>query len=234
MHTKSPITLIKGLMIAACCLALSGCAAIGTAISHANLETQTLMSHSIFLTPVSDTKANATPGILLMITNTTDHPDFDIKTMMDEKLREKGYKLVNNPSQAQYILQINILQVGRSSETAAKEMMNNGYGGSLEGVAAGSAIAMATGGGLVVGGIAGGVADTVASNIVKDVTYSVISDVKLTQKLPAPKDGSAKQSVYKTRVLSTANQVNLKFATAMPKLEQGLADSLSGLFFERN
>jgi hypothetical protein len=35
---------------------------------------------------------------------------------------------------------------------------------------------------------------------------------------------------YRTRVVSTANKVNLEYEEAAPALTQGLAKSLSGLF----
>lgn len=48
---------------------LTACAAIGTAVSHRHLETQTLMSHSIFL-PAGETRQNKT--IFIEVHNTTD------------------------------------------------------------------------------------------------------------------------------------------------------------------
>ncbi|WP_422491663.1 complement resistance protein TraT, partial [Endozoicomonas sp. ALE010] len=34
---------------------------------------------------------------------------------------------------------------------------------------------------------------------------------------------------YQTRVVSTANKVNLKFEEALPELKKGLSNSISGL-----
>jgi hypothetical protein len=208
---------------------LSGCAAVGTAVSHHNLETQTLMSSSMFINPKM---LNQPSTIFLMLTNTTDHPDFTISKKLKEKIRLKGYQVVTNLSQASYILQVNVLQVGMQSETAAKEMMGAGYGGSLEGVVTGVAIAGAAGAataGVVAGGIVGGVATSAADNFVKDVNYSVISDVQLIQIMP-----NGKYNIMKTRILSTANKVNLDFKEAMPILELGLSSSISGLFISKN
>jgi len=214
----------KVMLAVSACSAMVACAAIGTAVSHANLETQTLMSNTIFLSPEAN---QVKPTVFMMITNTTDRPDFKIKPLIISNLRKKGYQIVSNASDASYLLQVNILQVGINSETAAKEMMGTGYGGTLEGVTSGTAIAAASGGSLVVGGIAGGVATSITDNLVKDVTYSVISDVKLVQRV------NSKDVVNKTRVLSLAQQVNLKFKKAMPKLELDLSNSLSGLFIDR-
>lgn len=208
---------------------LSGCATVGTEVSHHQLETQTLMSSSMFVDPEM---VNQPSTVFLMLTNTTDHPDFYISKKLKEKIRSKGYQIVTNLSKASYILQVNILQVGMSSETAAKEMMGSGYGGSLEGLASGGALAYVAGAampGVVVGGIVGGVAGSALDNYVKDVNYSVISDAKLTQVMP-----TGKPIVTRTRILSTANKVNLDFNEAMPVLEDELSSSISGLFIQKN
>ncbi|MBK2125180.1 complement resistance protein TraT, partial [Fangia hongkongensis] len=188
-----------------------------------NLETQTLMSNSIFLSPES---VNLKPTIFVMLTNTTDHPDFTIKSQLFNALQAKGYTVVTHPQNASFILQINILQVGQKSKTAAQEMMSEGYGGTLEGIVSGVAIASTAGANVVAGGIAGGVATSVTDNFVKNVTYTVISDIKLSQKF------TNKTIVDKTRILSTANQVNLEFDHAKPILTTGLSDAISGLFID--
>ncbi len=41
---------------------------------------------------------------------------------------------------------------------------------------------------------------------------------------------STHRKTWQTRVMSTADQVNLDFADAMPALEKGLTTSISGLF----
>ena len=205
-------------------LTLSGCAAIGTEVAHRNLEAQTEMSHTIFLTPV--TKHDR--SIYLQAENTTGKPSFSIKSRLASDLHLKGYTIYNKPKdlrKAYYLLQTNLLRVGRISETAAKEMMGFGYGGTLAGAAAGANIGAAATesiGGSVAGGLIGGVADTIADNMVKDVTYSGIVDVKITVQ-------STNKS-YRTRIATSANKVNLHFKEAEPKLENELASSISGLF----
>ena len=182
------------------------------------------MSNSVFLSPES---VDLKPTIFVMLTNTTDHPDFSIKNALLKRLESKGYTIVNHPQQASFILQVNILQVGQKSKTAAQEMMSEGYGGALEGVVSGVAIAATGGANVVVGGVAGGVATSVTDNFVKDVTYTVISDIKLSQKF---KDNTITD---KTRILSMANRVNLAFDSAKPLLVTGLSDAISGLFIQQ-
>lgn len=203
---------------------LSGCAAIGTAISHRNLETQTLMSKSIFMDPVNSA---ADKTIFVQVHNTTDKPSFEIKPGLVDALQSKGYRVEAHPARAHYVLQVNLLQVGKSSKTAAKEMMANGYGGTIEGAATGiaiGAVAGGDGGSMLAGGLIGGLVSTIADNAVKDVNYSGIVDVKITVR------SKPRTKIYKTRIMSTANKVNLDFPVAQPKLEMGLVDSISGIF----
>jgi hypothetical protein len=101
-------------------------------------------------------------------------------------------------------------------------MMESGYGGALEGAVSGGAIAFAAGAGNpITGGLIGGVATTVADNAIQDVTYSGIVDIRLT--LHGCKE------VYKTRILTMANRVGLRFETAKPEIERGLINSISGI-----
>jgi len=209
----------KWLLIAGFLGVLAGCAAIGTAVSHSDLQTQTLMSDSIFL-PANATRVHKT--VFVEVHNTTDKQSLSIEPGLKASLRNKGFAVVNNPSQAYFVLQVNMLQMGRNSETAAKEMMGAGYGGALEGVVAGGAIASIASANVAAGGLVGGVATSVADNMVQNVTYSGIVDLQLTLN-----DG--KKQVYKTRILTIANRVNLKFDEAAPSIERGLIGAISGI-----
>lgn len=211
------------LSVVSCGLLLSGCAAIGTAIKHRDLRTQTLMSKSVFLDPVP----NRQKTVFVQVHNTTDKPSFNFKPQLVSDLLAKGYRVKQDPSTAHYVLQVNILRVGRSSKTAASEMTGTGYGGALEGAAAGATTMAIAGNHVLAGGLVGAVAGTVADNLVTDVNFSGVVDVKITEKRPAAKGA---HKVYKTRIATTADKVNLAFKQAEPKLETGLAHSISGIF----
>ncbi|RME32353.1 MAG: complement resistance protein TraT, partial [Gammaproteobacteria bacterium] len=118
--------LLLALMVAAA-VALSGCAATGVAISKRNLDVQTKMTDSIFLDP-------PVPGhqkVLVQIRNTSDKPDFTIQSEIEQALRQRGWTITRNPEEADYMLQANILQVGKADKTAAEQMFVSGYGGPL-------------------------------------------------------------------------------------------------------
>lgn len=107
-----------------------------------------------------------------------------------------------------------------------------------------------------IGGLAGvaafGLVDTVASAAVKDVTFMAVTDVEIAERAEAgvivrqDNQQDAKQGVggamrqtstkvsnmnkYRTRVVSTANKVNLQYEEAANDLTNGLTRSISGLF----
>ena len=237
-----------GAMLAASIL-LTGCAATQTALSHHDLSVQTKMTDSIFLDPVPPNEHT----IFVQVRNTTDQPQFTIEGDLRDALVAKGYTVVADPSAAHYLLQVNVLSVGKANPSAAQKSFLGGYGSAIAGAAAGAAIGVVGGGSAgagLAGGLLGGAASLLADSLVKDVTYAVITDVQISEKSGAAvsetseshvKQGrtatkqqfvseSTHRKTWQTRVMSTADQVNLDFADAMPALEKGLTTSISGLF----
>jgi len=198
---------------------VSGCAATHVAISKRELDVQTKMSSTIFLDPVPKDKQT----IYLQVRNTSDRPDVRIEDSIRAGIQSRGYKIVSDANRAHYMLQINILQVGKIDPAAAERAFTAGYGGAMTGILVGAA-AGGSGRDAAAGGVIGGIIETVSGAFVKDVTYSIITDLQISER----HGGNWKR--FQTRVLSTANKVNLEFAEAQPSLEKGLVASLSGLF----
>ncbi|MCP3679765.1 MAG: conjugal transfer protein TraT [Gammaproteobacteria bacterium] len=232
-------------------LALPGCAAIGTAVSHHDLKVHTKMSNTIFLQP----QPNARKTVYVSVHNTSDQQLANIQPLLMQALQAKGYHVVPDVAQASYILQVNVLQIGQVSRTAAQQMGMGSFGSALSGGAVGAvtgAVVTNEAGGALIGGLVGGVATTVADNMVKDVLYTMVTDVQIQQRLARGvtarshtvshiQQGTSTSEVvhlskasdfvaYRTRVMSTADKVNLKFDQAKPLLEQQLAHTLVGLF----
>ncbi len=250
-------TMEKRLILAGVTLSLmllSGCAAVHTSIAKKDLDVQTKMSDTIFLDPVGPNKR----VIYLEIRNTSDKDNFDILNPIRNALQSRGYIISNDPDNAHYWLRASVLSVGKASPTAAETALGGGYGGALTGAAIGAATGGALGGwsGAGIGGLAGaaafGIAEVVADAAVKDVTYMVVTDIEIAEKAKqgvvvrqdSQQDakqgigGSRRQSSsevsdrkkYRTRVVSTANKVNLEYEEAAPQLTSGLVRSISGLF----
>ena len=227
-------------------LYMSGCGAATTAIEKRNLEVQTKMSDSIFLEPVSPEKQ----VVYVRVRNTTDK-DIEVEQQIKDAFTSRGFKVVNNPDEAYFMIQANVLQIGKTDGTEKDSALKSGFGGGL----LGAGVSMATGGsgnnigiGAAVGALVGVIADT----MVKDIYYSMITDVEIRQRpalneqITQYEDNYSKQGttsslsqevstnsvqwkIYRTRVVSTANQVNLEFPEAQNELTKGLSRSLSGL-----
>ncbi|MCL6609553.1 MAG: complement resistance protein TraT [Geminicoccaceae bacterium] len=244
----------KALLVLAL-FALTGCAATYTAVAKRNLDVQTKMTDTIFLDPV----APAERTVFVEVKNTSDKPDLDLAGPIRERIASRGYQVVDDPRRARYILQANVLQAGRTSETAAEQMYGRGYGAPITGAAvggtAGYVIGKAAPGNAAVwglgGAVVGGLAETVAGAAVQDVTYSIITDIQIQERAPGEvvsetRRGTVRQGRsgeiaqtssrttdmrrHTTRVMSMANKVNLEWAEAAPQLVDGLTRVVAGIF----
>jgi hypothetical protein len=167
--------------------ALSGCAATVTALKYKDLEVQTKMSETIFLEPVPMEKRT----VWLDVKNTSDQ-DIDLSSLAG-LIATRGYRVVGNPDQANYWLQINILSVGKASLAAIDQCIRAGYGGPLIGMAAGAGLGaivsnrpLAPLAGAGVGGLIGAAVETIADSLVKAVTYGVITDIQISERSVTP------------------------------------------------
>ncbi len=233
-------------------LLLSACAATHTAIHKRNLDVQTKMSATIFLDPVPADHLT----LFLQIKNTSDKAGLDLGPVIRQNIENKGYKVVDKLEQAHYLLQVNVLQVGRCDLREVQHALGQGFGsvlgGTLAGAAVGSVASKHSGKGAVVGGLVGAAVTTVADAMVQDVVYSVVSDVQISERVGYSTEvkqktrSKLKQGIngmqemvstekvnwkrYQTRIISTANKVNLKFEKAAPELVAGLSRAITGLF----
>jgi Enterobacterial TraT complement resistance protein len=215
-------TTTKSITLGALALALSACAATETMLEHGSLEVSTQQSKTLFLDPVADSEK-----IIYVSIRNTSSEKLKIEPAIKESLKAKGYKLVTNPGQAHYLLQANILNIGKMSEAASHKALYDGYGGTLVSVGAGAGIgALATKSttGAALGAMSGGLLNMAANSLVKDVNYTMITDIKVTEQIKGHKES------WQTRVVSTAEKVNLKFKDAQRPLEEGLVQTISGIF----
>jgi hypothetical protein len=229
---------------------LSACGAVHTSISKRNLDVQPKMSDTIFLDPVGPDKKI----IYVEVRNTSDKDNFDVEEPIKEALKKRGYRVTDNPDEAYYRLQANVLSVAKTTPEEAQRILASGYGDALGGAAAGAAAGVVTGGasGGVAGGILGMLGAVAADAYVQDVLFLAVTDVQLVEKAPEGvivRSDSAqnlaqgmagtqnqtysevgKFKKYRTRVVSTANKANLEYIEAAEPLTKGMAKSLSGLF----
>ncbi|MBW2646195.1 MAG: complement resistance protein TraT [Deltaproteobacteria bacterium] len=229
---------------------LSGCAAMTTAIEHRELEVRSKMSDTIFLDPVKPELKT----VFLQIKNTSDK-DIDIKSVISSEIISKGYRIESDPDKAHYLLQANVLFVGKAKPVDLQQALAGGYGGlvgGLVGAGMGHSMSRSPSGYLVGGGIgalAGGLTEHVANALVKNVVFSIVTDVQLSERTKAVVEqeigsdlsqGSQtkiKQVVkttenfkrFRTRVVSEANKVNLDFEEALPRLQVSIGKAIAGI-----
>ncbi|MGL4687631.1 MAG: complement resistance protein TraT [Fusobacteriaceae bacterium] len=234
----------KILAIMVLCLAVfTGCSSLTTVIKKRNLETQTKLSQTIWLNPENI----GTKSVFVQIKNTSTN-NIAIENEIKNILIEKGYKITPLPNEANYWLQVNILKLSkmnlRESEAALSGLAGAGIGATLGAYNTGSAN---TAIGL---GIVGGAIGVVSDALIEDIYYTMITDVLVSEKtmnlvqrsqINASTQGTrgvdttvsnskSDMNKYQTRVVSTANQVNLKFDGAVPSLKAELVKAISNIF----
>lgn len=244
----------KYLILAFSLATLAGCAATQVALSKKDLDVQTRTSASIFVDPVPAAKRTIYLDIRsgVMEFNRNAFTQF-VKDQFANG--GSGYRVVDNPDEAQFVMLAYVLNLEKSSPTAAEAALNGGYMGGA--VASGAAVgAIANNShrwrGAAVGGIAGGAAEFVAGSLVKDVTYMLVCDIQVSEQTKhgaivrtdtqidtkVSDSGSSRQTVsevsnrkeYKTRIVTTANKVNLKLEDAQDLMFQKTAFALAGFF----
>jgi len=238
-------------LVALMLVSFSGCSAMQTAIKKRNLDVQTKMSETIFLDPVSPSERI----IYFDVRNTSDK-EMHIKQAIRNAFVAKGYKITDDPKKAKYMLQANILKVGKTDLREAKNLLGSGFGSALTGAAAGAATSYALGGGgrtSMAVGLAGAALGFVGDALVEDTVYVMVTDLQIrerplegevitqtqqaslaqgssTQVQQHIQGGKVKWKTYRTRIISTAEKMNLKFDEARPVLEKALVRSISGVF----
>ncbi|KAF3981868.1 MAG: hypothetical protein HFP81_03710 [Methylococcales symbiont of Hymedesmia sp. n. MRB-2018] len=224
---------------------LNGCA-LQTIVKKRNLDVQTKMSETIFLDPVAIKDQIA----YVRVRNTTDK-DINIEDIIKNTLAKQNFVLTQDPAKANFIIQANLLQIGKSDQRSAASALTGGFGGAVAGAVIGNAIGLGSSGPLIAAGLIGAVAGIVGDALVEDTYFTMITDIEVRQRAlngeivqqvdnlnsKLGTSGNSKQIVesktswrkYRTRIVSVANQVNLKFEEAKSSLTKGLIRSISGI-----
>ena len=231
---------------------VGGCSAPHTMIKKRNLDVQTQMSETIFLEPVSPSKRI----VFIDIRNTSDK-DLPIQQLIHDRIIANGFTITDDPEQANYMLQANILRIEKSDLRSASSMLDAGFGGAILGSTIsqmGSYTSRREASrehakGMLIGATVALITDA----LVDDVLYTMVTDLRVrerplnsetvtqteksrlnqgtstTQKQRVT-SGHANWKTYQSRIVSTANQVNLEFETARDALMDGLVRSIGGIF----
>lgn len=234
---------------------LGGCAATEVAISKRDLDVQARTSTAVFVDPVAREKRtiylDVKSGVM----------EFDrrsFKTFTKEQFtqfNDNGYRLVDDPEQAQFVMTAYVLNLEKASPTAAEAALRQGYMGGA--IAAGAVVGGVTDTanryrGAGIGGVVGGTAEVITGAFVKDVTYMLVCDVQIQEKVrdgvivrkdtkvdaKVSDSGTSQQRVseasdrkeYRTRIVTTGNKANLKLEEAQDLMFKKTAYAMSGFF----
>ena len=212
---------------------LTGCQATHTAISKRNIVTKTHMSHTIFVEPSSMSPRN----VFVKVNNNSGTVDKHLSNLIKESLTAGSNILISsNPSNSDYLIQVNLIQYGISLPDIAQKSLKSGYGSAIEGVWLGNKIAKSKNNKSSFTSLIGASIATVANAIVEENMYTIVADVQISQLLD--EDSGAKGNIkaklkqgkntietisynnkpkwikYQTRVVSSVSKVNLSFDTA--------------------
>lgn len=238
--------MLKKLIMLSLTLGLVACASTTTKITKKDLLVQTRMEHSIFLDPVAPEEQI----IYVKVRNTSGTKDFDLDAAIKQKMIGMGFKLTNNPNEANFMLQANVknyVEKRLASDGATETLIGSVIGGVL-----GSTIG--DGGGQTIattaGAVAGGYAGSVMSAKTLDITFTATVDIQVAEKsgnkisynhsqnyqqgstsrVRANYDDKSDWKKYQTTLVSKANKVNLTADEATAAITQDIASSLAGMF----
>ena len=233
----------KSIIFLGLLLTMVSCSTMHTIISKRNLDVQTKMSDTIWLEPAAANQKT----VFVKVSNTSGK-NLNIEQKIINVLSAKGYRIVNDPAEAKYWLQANILKVDKVNLDS-----DNGFSDAVLGAGIGGVLGAQRSGGAYTAigwGLAGAAIGTLADALVDDTAYAMVTDILITEKtgrnvqtttrnsvkqgnsgsMTSTSNGSSNMEKYSTRVLSTANQVNLNFNSAIPILEDELGKVVGGIF----
>ena len=234
---------LKNIIFLSFLLMMVSCSTMHTVISKRNLDVQTKMSDTIWLEPAAANQKT----VFVKISNTSGK-NLNIEQKIVNTLSAKGYRIVNDPAEAKYWLQANILKVDKVNLDK-----DSGFSDAVLGAGIGGVLGAQRSGGAYTAlgwGLAGAAIGTLADALVDDTAYAMVTDILISEKTGRNVQNSTRNSVkqgnsgtmtsstssssnikkYYTRDLSTANQVNLNFNSAIPILEDELIKVITGIF----
>lgn len=242
--------LLTGIMTGVLALQLVGCTTIPEAIEYRNLYTNYKMTDTIFLDVNKRMKYR---HIFVDVRNTSQLQEVDtniLRNAIAEKLVAKGYEVVDDPSKADYILQVNVLYFDYYRKTGAKE-------GATEGAIAGGLAGGVAGGGDVdalilaaLGAGAGYFGGALIGSAVKIETFAGVVDIQIQKKADNPvvgkivtnasqgtsttiqteQDYISDYQIYRTKLAVTATQTNLKRDVAAKEIIKQISSQIAGIF----
>jgi hypothetical protein len=231
---------------------LMGCSAMSTVMKKQDLVVNSQLSHSVVLEPMMVSDRVVYAQIRDMSGNSLRR---GFQVALEKELAIEGIKVTKDPKEANLMLNATIIQAGKTTA----EDVNTALSAGVQSALAGGAIAGLAGGNFVASAsiaLAAGAAGFVADSFVDDSYYSFVMDIQLrerplegddisnsidnaTNKSTAVSTSATKSTVkrgsnynwivHDSRIVSTANQINLTMEEAMPLVTQKTVSSLTNM-----
>lgn len=173
-----------GIGVITATLLFSGCATT-------ELQTNAKMTQSIFVNPVAKSKR-----IIFVSSRNTSGKNINLESSIINQLEAKGYKVIDDPEQATYVLMMNILYCDKKQE-------NNAAAGALAAGTAGAGVAAyntRSAGSTVGVGLGAALIGGLVSKALEDTIYQMQVDILIREK--------AKGKVY-TSTGTVSGQANV-------------------------
>jgi hypothetical protein len=215
-------------------------------------DTDLLASNSIMLAP------STARTIFLQTRNSSDNQDLSLNDL-GSRLGAKGYRIVQDPQIAAYVVLTNIVYCDQTKvDLPVEDMVAGGYGsgigssimsglhgltgmasmagpqGALVGSAAGMGLNAAEGIGNAVGDMFGGPSRPDAN---ENINYACVADLQITEPVKtgeappiSPPGTPLPPGVYQTRLAASVHQKTLDEREATPLVQQRLSAAVAGHF----
>jgi len=183
----------------------NGCAITQNLIGQRELVTHTKMSSAVFLHPAPSIQRT----VFLNIKNTSAHSELSITKPLRNLFRHDGYRIVDSPNQAYYIVDLNMLQAGQVTAEQSQLLLNSDYGDAIPKAEMPS--------------------DADDKTSAKEVIYTITTDLQISERVQTA-DKKIYWNRYQTRIISIAEKVDLKFNEAKSKLIDGIIHSILSVF----
>ena len=240
--------------IVAATLTLFGCSAMNTALKKQELDVESRLSHSVVLEPLSPVERIVYARIRDVSGNNLRSV---MQQKITNQLTAEGFVVTNDPKEANLMLNATILSAGKTTADEASRSLTSGYKGAAEGAAIGYIATSGNGNSVKTGllaGAAGFIADALVedvyytfvmdielrerplegdiySNSTSNRAIGAVSTqnkaIRNVNKSSVQRGENYKWIIHETRIVTTANQMNLKLEEAIPAVQDKTALSLT-------
>ncbi|MCQ1061295.1 complement resistance protein TraT [Photobacterium sp. ZSDE20] len=248
------VNMMKGLIVATMVALLVGCGAMKTAMTKQDLVVESQVTGPVVLEPVAPSKRIVYISVRDLTGNNMRR---DTMQMLKKHLGTEGFYVTDDPDKANMMLNASVIQAKNTSKEEAYGYLTSGFEGALVGASTAAVLGAdgrtTAGAGLAVAAV-GFLADTMISDTYYTFVLDVqVRERPLEGDKTVSRSGSMQASghatntsavaskrvstvergenfnwiVHETRIVTTANQMNLDINDAIPVVQERTAMTLT-------